>query len=125
MNIARTRITALIGPQEPAAKAMGYAAVAILALHWAVVIAFLAARAGSLGFLRLHYTAALGVDWVAEWWYLFIYPVLGCASLLVNVWLSGVLARRHPPLGILVLGATLAVEVLLAAGALFAVLLNS
>lgn len=125
MNIARMRVSALIGPQEPAAKAMGYAAVAVLALHWAVVVGFLAARAGTLGFLRLHYTAALGVDWVGEWWYLFVFPALGCASLLVNAWFSGVLARRHPPLGLLVLGTTVVIELLLAAGAFLAVLLNS
>lgn len=125
MKTPHLQLRALIGPQEPAAKAMGYAAVAVLALHWAVVVAFLAARAGSLGFLRLHYTAALGVDWVGEWWYLFVFPTLGCASLLANVWLSGILARRHPTLGLLILGATVAVECLLAAGAFLAVLLNS
>lgn len=103
---------------------MVLAAVA-LAANWLAVVIFLASRpAGLPDFLRLHYTAALGVDWVAEWWKIFIYPGVGLAVFFINGFFSGILAKRHRMLGLLILGTTAVMEVLLTVAGFLAVMLN-
>lgn len=97
---------------------------ATLMANWLIVIVFLLTRPGELGFLRLHYTAALGVDWVAEWWKLFIYPGSGLAAFFINGFFSGILAKKHRLFGSLLLGATAVIEIFLTVGAVMAVLLN-
>lgn len=110
--------------QERVGRAFFASALLVLALHWMLIIRFVAVRAGDLRFLRLHYTAALGVDWVDRWWYVFSFPLFGLASFLVNLWLAVLLAERRPALGVLMLSATAALEILLAAGGIIAILLN-
>ena len=95
-----------------------------LAANWLAVLIFVVPRLGRLSFLRLHYTAMLGVDWEAEWWKLFIYPGTGLAVLLVNGFFAGILATKHRMLGLVTLGATVVVELLLAAGGIIAVQIN-
>lgn len=102
---------------------ISFAAV-VLAANWLTVIVFLVSRPGTLGFLRLHYTTALGVDWVAEWWKLFIYPGIGLAAFFINGFFSGILAKKHRMFGSLLLGATAVVEIFLAVGAILVVMLN-
>jgi hypothetical protein len=101
------------------------AAFVILVLHWAVVIAFIYARLGTLDFLRLHYTAAEGVDWVDRWQSLLIFfPGFGFVVFFVNLTMACLLARRRKTLGRIILVATVIVEALLAVGGTIAVLLN-
>ncbi len=111
--------------QDRSARVATASAILVLALHCLFIIRFVAVRIGTLSFLRLHYTTAIGVDWVAEWWYIFSFPLLGLVTLLVNLWLATVLARRRAALGVLMLVATVVLEILLAAGGLIAMLLNA
>jgi len=102
---------------------LALASFALLA-DWLLTLWFVVPRYGQLGFLRLHYTASLGVDWVAEWWKLFIYPACGTLAFFVNGRFAGLLSKKHRMFGLLVLGATAVVEVLIAAGTAVAVMLN-
>lgn len=101
-------------------------ALACLALvaQWAVIVFFLVPRLGSLEFLRLHYTADFGVDWIAEWWKIFVYPVLGAVVLLLNVPAAHAVGRTHGVMSHGVLFLTLVIETALAAGGIMAVMLN-
>ena len=96
----------------------------LLALNLAFVLAFLFPRFGQLDFLRLHYTAELGVDWVAEWWKIFIFPCLGLMVFFSNALFSGILARRHRMYGNLVWTATVLVEAMLAAASFLVIRIN-
>ena len=96
----------------------------ILALHAGLVALFLLPRFGSLDLLRLHYTADLGVDWIADWRYLFVYPAAGAVALLVNGLVAGSVPegqRGHA----MILSATVLLEIAFAAAGGIAVLLNS
>jgi len=104
---------------------MAAVALAILAFHWIAIFSFILPRTGRLDFLRLHYTAALGVDWVGVWWMIFVFPLLGLLTLLINGLLSGILSRKQPLYGLMILGATVCLEIVLAIGGGAAVLLNS
>jgi len=97
---------------------------ALLALDLVLVLAFLIPRFGRLDFLRLHYTADLGVDWVAEWWKIFIFPGLGVMVFFSNAFFSGILARRHRMYGNLVWTATVVVEAMLAAASILVIRIN-
>jgi hypothetical protein len=101
-----------------------FLAAAALLINWLIVIVFLVTRPGELGFLRLHYTAALGVDWVAEWWKFFIYPGAGLAAFFINGFFSGILTKKHRLFGSLLLGATAVIELFLTIGAIMVALLN-
>ena len=91
----------------------------------AVIALFLWPRTGHLDFLRLHYTVAYGIDWEAEWWNIFLYPVLGCLVLGINLWLATILAKRERLLAFGVLFVTVLIECALTGGAFLTVLLNS
>jgi len=97
---------------------------AVLAANWLGIVIFLVSRSVNSGFLRLHYTAALGVDWVDVWWKIFIFPGFGLAVFFINGFFSGILTKKHRMLGLLMLGATDAVEIMLAIGAGLAIMLN-
>jgi hypothetical protein len=114
----------LLGTRDRAGISVAAASLIVLLGHWITVLWFVVPRLGTLDFLRLHSTAGLGIDWIDAWWYLFTYPVAGFAVLLVNVLLASILARRHHVLGLLVLSATLVVQVFLATGGVIAVILN-
>lgn len=114
----------MLGTRDRAGMGLAVAALAVLLGHWITVLWFVVPRLGTLDFLRLHYTAGLGIDWIDAWWYLFTYPVAGFLALIANVLLAALLAKRHPSLGLLVLSATLVVQVFLAVGGVIAVLLN-
>jgi hypothetical protein len=109
---------------DRASRILVAAASAILVLHWALVIAFVVPRLGTLTFLRLHYSAAQGVDWLGDWRALFVFPGIGAAALLVNVPLAASLGRTRRGLCRLVLTGTLVIEAFLAVGGTLAVLLN-
>ena len=101
------------------------AGAAVLALHWASIIIFLFPRIGSLRFLRLHYTAEWGVDWVGAWWHVFTFPVLGCAVFFVNGALSGMLSKRRRLYASAVHVVTFAIQLSVAGAGVTAILLNS
>ncbi|MFH2062670.1 MAG: hypothetical protein ABIJ46_00755 [bacterium] len=96
----------------------------VLLSQWAFLLWFVSSRLGTLDFLRLHYTAALGVDWIGPWWNLFVFPVFGLAAFLINGVLSGLLARSHRLFGLVIMWTTVFLEVVFAVGGVMAVLLN-
>lgn len=99
-------------------------AFAVLTAHWLFILAFVVPRLGGLSFLRLHYTAAHGIDWVAGWQAIFTFPGIGLAAFFVNLALAAALAKTNKSLGLIVLGAAVLIEIFLAAGGVLAVLLN-
>lgn len=100
------------------------AAFAVLMVHWAFIVAFVIPRLGELRFLRLHYSAAQGVDWIGDWRAIFTFPAIGLAAFFCNVVFASALGRRDRALGRMLMGGTVVVEVLLAVGGVIAVLLN-
>ena len=96
----------------------------VLAFHFAFVIQFIVSHFDDLQFLRLHYATGIGVDWIDRWWYLFVFPFLGLATLAINLWFATILARRKIALGVMIVVATTVLEILFAASGLIAVLLN-
>ncbi len=109
---------------DRAGVSLAVAAFTVLLGHWLAVLWFVVPRLGTLDFLRLHYTAGLGIDRIGVWWHIFLYPAAGFIVFIVNVLLSAVAGRKHRLLGTLVLSATVVVQVLLAAGGIIAVSLN-
>ena len=109
---------------ERVARVATASAILVLAVHWILVAHFVIVRLGDLKFLRLHYAAGIGVDWVDRWWYLFVFPFFGLLSFVVNAWLATVLAKRKTALGVLILVATAVLEIFFVAGGLIALLLN-
>ncbi|MBN1585087.1 hypothetical protein JW899_01835 [Candidatus Uhrbacteria bacterium] len=89
-----------------------------------LVFVFLVSRWGHLGFLRLHYTAALGIDWVDGWRWMLVFPGLAVLFFSANGYLSGYLARRHHRLGLMMSGLTVLVLAAVLAGGALAVSLN-
>lgn len=100
------------------------AAFAVLLVHWAFIVAFVVPRLGELRFLRLHYSASQGIDWIDDWRAIFTFPAVGLGAFVCNVAFAVALARRERELGRLLLGATVIVEAVLAVGGVIAVLLN-
>ena len=100
------------------------AAFGVLMVHWAVIVAFVIPRLGELRFLRLHYSAAQGIDWIGDWRAIFTFPAIGLAAFFCNVIFASSLGRRDRALGRLLMGGTVIVELILAIGGVIAVLLN-
>jgi hypothetical protein len=115
----------LIAIEDRPGRALAAAAFGVLAVHWAFILSFVVPRLGTLGFLRLHYSASLGVDWVGEWWKIFSFPAFGLAVFFANVALASTLGRANRMQAALVLGGTLVVEAFLAVAGVIATLLNS
>ena len=105
-------------------RAAVVAAFGILAVHWALIIAFLVPRLGTLRFLRLHYTASQGIDWVDDWRAIFIFPAFGLAALICDFAFAAALSRTRRQLGRMILIGAVLVEIVVAAGGVIAVLLN-
>lgn len=120
----RSLLVAVSSEMDRPMRVAAVTAFAVLAAHWLFILAFVVPRLGGLSFLRLHYTAAHGIDWVAEWQAIFAFPGIGLAAFFVNVAIAAALARNNRSLGRIVLGTAVLVEVLLAAGGVLAVLLN-
>ncbi|MEK9152476.1 MAG: hypothetical protein AAB692_03860 [Patescibacteria group bacterium] len=116
---------ASLSPRHRIGKAMLVGTIVALLAQWLTIVFFLVPRYGSLTFLRLHYNQDFGVDWVAEWWKLFVYPGLGAAAVLVNVPAAAAIGRTQATMGHAMLFLTLVVESALAAGGIMAVMLNS
>ncbi len=105
-------------------RAATVAAFAPLAIQWAAILAFVVPRLGTLHFLRLHYTAAQGIDWVDVWYAIFLFPIIGLAVFAVNLALALWLGKRNRLLGRVVISATVFIEGILAVSGIIAVLLN-
>jgi hypothetical protein len=114
-------------PLLPSKTARLWAAVgfAVLLLHWAFVLAFVAPRLGQLDFLKLHYTAQYGVDWIAAWQHIFVFPLFGLGAFFLNAWLAIRLYPRYRVFAEFVLQVTVLLEVTLAAAGVIAALLNA
>ncbi len=96
----------------------------VLIAHWVVVFAFVIPRLGTLDFLRLHYTATIGVDWIGSWWLIFSFPVFGFFVYFANLYFANLLTKQHRALAIVVHASTALTESALAFGGIAAVLLN-
>lgn len=125
MGRHRVDLRQFFGITGPAATALFAIAAVALFLNAAVISFFLLPRQSELKFLRLHYLADLGVDWIDVWWKILIFPIIGAVFFFINGYFSGTLAARRREFGALVLGATAVVEILLLVGSLIAVMLNS
>jgi sugar phosphate permease len=96
----------------------------ILFIHWSLILWFVVSRLGTLEFLRLHYTATLGVDWVAVWWKIFIFPGAGLTVFIINGLLAGILAKNNRSLGFLLFSATIMLQIFFLISGVMALLLN-
>lgn len=114
-----------LGIRDKASGMLAGFSLAVIALHFAFIVSYLVPRAGALRFLRLHYSVVFGVDWVAEWRYLFIFPAIGAAAFIVNGLIAGVVAAKKPSFALALHYATALIETALAAAGAIAVLLNS
>lgn len=130
----RIRVLQFFGVRDRMSAMLVAVSAAILTLHAGLVALFFLPRFGSLDLLRLHYTAELGVDWIADWRYLFVYPAAGAAVLLVNGLVAGATpssadASADSPEGrsgrVMIFSATVFLETAFAAAGGIAVLLNS
>ena len=118
------KIERLLGINSRAVEFMAAAAMGVLAVHWSLIIWFILPRLGSLDFLRLHYTAALGVDWIGAWWMIFVFPAFGLALFFVNALFAGMLAVRYRSFPPIMMAMTLFLESVAAVGGVMALLLN-
>lgn len=118
------KIERLLGINSRPVELMAATAMGVLAVHWLLVVWFTLPRLGSLRFLRLHYTAALGVDWIAVWWMIFVFPAFGLALFFVNAFLSGVLTPKYRSFAPVMMSITVFLEVVVAIGGIMALLLN-
>jgi hypothetical protein len=125
MSLFRARFDRLMGVSGRTSKVAAILGLAVLALHWAVMAAFIVPRLGSLGYVRLHYTATLGVDWVGQWWKLFTFPIAGTVIAFVNALLSGMLIKSTPRGDIVIHCTTALLQIMLATAGIMALLLNS
>jgi hypothetical protein len=107
------------------ARTAAAVSLAVLAVHWALVLRFVAVRAGNLSFLRLHDNVAFGIDWYDRWWFIFTFPIVGLAFFCFNAWMASALSRVRPAFGTMIHFATVLLEVTLAAAGALALLLNS
>lgn len=80
--------------------------------------------AKSLQFFSLHYTVYSGVDWVGPWFYLFLYPILSSAIIVINFWLASLVYSRDRLLSYLLATAALIAAVLLAVFLVFLLSIN-
>lgn len=117
-------IATFVEPLDSRSRAFAVAAFAPLLVQWAFIVAFVWPRLGTLTYLRLHYTASRGVDWIDDWRMLFLFPLVGLVVWVLNLVLASRLASASHHLARLVLGVTVFVEALFAVGGVLAVLLN-
>lgn len=100
------------------------ASFAVLFVSWTALLVFVLPRYRELEFMRLHYTAQYGVDWVGPWQSAFTFPLLGLALILANLYLVAVLDQRFRGLAVLVAEATLLFEIVIAGAVGLAIFLN-
>jgi hypothetical protein len=124
MSTFKEKIARFFGVQDRAAAALVWASFLVCLANIIMIAAFIIPRWGDLGFLRLHYTVALGVDWVDDWRYVFVFPALAAFIFVLNGWLAGRLSAQHRRLGIMLLGLTVIIEIFIAVGGAIAISLN-
>jgi len=118
------KIERLLGINSRAVEIMASVAMGVLAVHWLLVMWFTLFRLGSLQFLRLHYTASLGVDWIGAWWMIFIFPAFGLVLFFVNASFAGAMSKRYRLFSPVIMSLTVFLEVVTAIGGIAALLLN-
>ncbi|MEA3249209.1 MAG: hypothetical protein U9Q03_02530 [Patescibacteria group bacterium] len=114
----------VFGIHDRTMEIMAGVAMAVLIVHWMLVMWFIVSRLGSLDFLRLHYTAALGVDWIAVWWMVLIFPGFGLLLFFVNAAFAGLLSKQYRLFSPVIMSITVFLEVVVAIGGIMALLLN-
>lgn len=116
-------VTAYAG-MDRVMRVAAVAAFGVLLAHWVLIVAFLLPRIGSLSFLRLHYTASQGIDWVDDWRAIFVFPAFGLVAFVCDFAFAAALARTRRQLGRMIIVGTVLVEIVVAVGGVIAVLLN-
>ena len=124
MSMFKEKLAKFFGVQDWAATALVWASFLVCLANIILVAVFVIPRWGDLGFLRLHYTVALGVDWVDDWRYIFVFPALATVVFVFNGWLAGRLSVLHRRLGIMLLGLTVIIETFIVIGGAIATSLN-
>ncbi len=114
----------VLGINSRSVEYMAAVAMGVLLVHWLLVVWFVLTRLGSLKFLRIHYTASLGVDWIDAWWKIFIFPAFGLAVFFVNALLAGLLTAKYRSFSPVMMSITVFMEVVAAIGGVTALLLN-
>ena len=120
----KEKIARFFGVQDRVATALVWASFLVCLANIVLVVVFIIPRWGDLGFLRLHYTVALGVDWVDDWRYIFVFPALAVVIFVLNGWMAGRLSVLHRRLGTMLLGLTMIIEIFIAVGGAIAISLN-
>jgi hypothetical protein len=118
------RFDRLFGIYNRPVEILAAVAVGMLAVHWMLVMWFVMSRLGTLRFLRLHYTATLGVDWIDSWWMIFAFPVFGLVVFVVNGLFSGALSAKFRSSALVLMSVTIFLEAVAAVGGVMAMLLN-
>lgn len=124
MRNPRELVVSAYAGMDRVMRAATVAAFGVLLAHWVLIVAFLLPRLGTLQFLRLHYTASQGIDWVDDWRSIFIFPAFGLVALVCDFAFAAALARTRRQLGRMIAVGTVLVEVVVAVGGVIAVLLN-
>lgn len=120
----REQLASFLGISSWVAAIFVWGAAALALANLATVSAFILPRWGELRFLRLHYTVALGIDWVADWRWLLAFPAVALAVLILNGWLAGRLTGCQRRLGLMMQAVTVLIEAFVLTGVVLAVSLN-
>lgn len=123
-SILKEKIDRFFGIQDRAGAVLTWVGFLVCLGNIANTVLFVFPRWGQLEFLRLHYTAALGIDWHGDWRYIMVFPGLAIVIFMLNGWLSGRLARRQRRLGLMSMALTAIIEIFIAIGGVIAVSLN-
>ena len=121
--ITRTWREAL-GVTERASATVAVVAAFFMLATVGMVVAFLLPQTRHEGFLRLHYTSALGVDWFGPWPWLLVYPAGAIALGAVNATVAGLLAPHHRIYAAAAWCATAALQTAIAATTLAVLVVN-
>ncbi len=94
------------------------------ALAWYISLRTGLSLARNLQFLSLHYTVYSGVDWVGNWLYLFLYPLLGTAIIGYNFWLGSRVYSRDRLLSYFLAATALIAQIILTVFIIFLLSIN-
>lgn len=113
-----------LGIKSGFSLAMAIFSLLINLANFLLVGLFLLARSNNLNFLRLHYTVVLGVDWIGEWWKIFIFAIFGLGFIVINAVMAGILGHKSALTSLVMWITTMLIEVSLLVASVFAILIN-
>lgn len=74
--------------------------------------------------IPLHYNIYFGIDLLGYWYQIFLLPLSGLVIFLLNFWLGLIIYQKEKILGHFLAGAGSVIQVLIALGSVFIVLIN-